>query len=102
MFRLLNVATPFTAFTVRLAIGASTAPAAPVPTLIATATGPLKLVARLPKASRASTTGCAAKAIPARVSPGEVVKASCVAAPALMLNGALGADVSAALVAASV
>src|SRR5687768_7284817 len=89
MFRPLKVATPLTAFTVRLAGGANIAPAVPDPALITSVTAPLKPVAVLPKLSRASTTGWVGKAVLARALLGEVVKTSWVAVPPVMLKGAL-------------
>jgi len=62
----------------------------------------LSVATMLPPASSTVTTGCDAKAAPAVVLPGLVVKTSCVAGPAVMLNGLLVAPVSTPLVAVSV
>src|SRR5216683_3896491 len=93
-----KLATPATAATV--VVPDSTAPAAPVPAVIANVTLPVKLDAVCPEASRAVTTIDGASAAPAVAgSGGCTVKNSCVPTDAMMLNGTLVAPVSPAALA---
>ena len=74
--RLVNVATPFTAFTV------SVPPSVALPLARAAVTANELVVTRLPFTSRSSSTGCAAKATPlVTVLDGGVTSTSCVGAP---------------------
>ncbi len=81
-----NVATPATA--ARLVVPLMCAFASPVPAAIATVTLPVKLLARLPRLSRAVTT--VPKPVPAATLVGGcVVKTSWLAVPALMSKALL-------------
>ena len=69
---------------------------------IASETLPVKVGAVLPNASRAMTCTGGAMVAPAAALAGCTVKASCVAAPAVMVNAALVAPVSPVALAVSV
>src|SRR5438034_848564 len=90
MFKPLKLATPLAAFAV--SVPPRVAPAVPVAALITNVTAPLNPVAVLPKASRASITGWVRNAAPAWALLGEVVKASWVAAPAMILKVVLSPE----------
>ena len=82
-----KVAMPPTAPTVRVPVSA--APGVPVPAVIATVMLLRKLVAVLPKASRAVTWIAGVIGTPAASTLGWTVKASWVAEPAVILNAVL-------------
>src|SRR5437870_12262235 len=90
MLKFENVATPDTAAT--LAVPASVPPPGFVP--IATVTVPVNPVAVFPSASWAVTRTAGVIATPAVAFDGCTENTSCVAAPAAMLNVALGTGAS--------
>src|SRR5512134_1964481 len=93
MLRLLNVATPATA--ARVSVPDRVAPALPVPAVIATVTLPVKVETRLPKASCPCTRTDGVIARPAVRLAGWTENPTRATAPAVMLNAALVAPVSA-------